>query len=323
MKYTNLEKHPEFVEKTLNLIETSFGYTPKHSFAVDFFPLMKKENHSHCHIITDNNNVVAHIGVLKRNLLLNEKLYPIYMYGGIAVHEDYRGKGLFKKFLEKILDEYKDCALHFLWSEKIELYKKLSFYPCINLYEHEQKKSSHSFKVINALLEQPNINTIKSLYTNDEIRIHRDDSHWNELVSIKSANLFLIESEGKILNYFIKDKGEDLKDIIHEYGFINQQQLEVMQNYGKVWSSKAISNSALPLYSSLVSIGKTELFKKFIFDLCEIDILAVEDNNVRFQINNETFTQSQEDFLQGVFGPGKYQELIDTNSIYICGLDSI
>jgi GNAT superfamily N-acetyltransferase len=326
MLYTNLEEVPNFVQKAVNLIENSFGYTAENSFAVDFYPLMKKSNYKNCHIIIDNDEVIAHIGVLERQLEINNKLHTIYMYGGIAVSDKYRGKGIFKDFFNSLLEQYKDCALHLLWSEKLDLYKKFNFYPCIGLYEYKKESFEHSYIIDKTKLKDIDseiLNKIKELYINNDVRIVRSNQHWEELKRISSSDIFLVYQQKELTNYFIMNKGADLIKIIHEYGFMNYEQLQIMRNYGTVWSSTQLGSNNNSIYASVARVGEIKLFSSFIKDMTNFEIVQVSKEVVEFKNNNDIYKQSLADFIVGVLGPGKYKELEKTANIYITGLDSI
>jgi GNAT superfamily N-acetyltransferase len=326
MLYTNLEKAPNFVQKTVDLIEKSFGYTSENSFQIDFYPLLKNSNHKNCHIIIENDEVIAHIGVLERRLEIKNKLHTIYMYGGIAVSDSFRGKGLFKKLFNSLENQYKDCALHLLWSEKLDLYNKFNFHPCIGLYEYKKESFEHSFNVVETKfkdIDQSTLNRVKELYINNEIRIKRFDDDWNEVKQITSADLFLIYKDEELVNYFVMNKGADLTGIIHEYGSIDKKYLVVMRNYGTVWCSLNIDSSSAPLYAALAHAGESNLFSSFIKDITDFDLVNLGRDDIHFKNKNDSYHQSISDFLIGIFGPGKYKEVQDTQSINISGLDSI
>lgn len=327
MLFTTLHDKPDFVQKTVKLIETSFGYTNKHSFLIDFYPLLAKSNHKNCHIIIHENEVIAHIGVLRRVIENSNLQHSITMYGGIAVSPDYRGMGLFKKLNSSISSLYNETALHMLWSDKLDLYKKINFSPAIDLFEYKQEKSPHPYVALQKKicdLNSEETSQLKMLYrSSSEIRIHRTDKDWEDLKEITSADLYLIYLDEELINYFIMNKGADLESIIHEYGFINKEQLDVMKNFGKVWSSVQLTKDSSLLYSALIKPGDLKSFSSFIFDLYNFKVTNTQKDFVEFEYKNESFKQTQTHFLQGIFGPGQFEELCDTRKVYICGLDSI
>jgi predicted acetyltransferase len=326
MKYTNLKDSPEFVQKTYKLIENSFEYTSENSFSVDFYPLMKKENHSNCFIYIDGDIVVAHIGVLTRVLPMNKDEVSIAMYGGIAVNESYRGKGIFKNLFNEIQNGFKTVALHLLWSEKLDLYKKYNFHPCVDLYEYQKEISSHNFNIIKTRLNeltQEEISVLSQLYNeSSELRIKRDTNSWEELSHIVSADLFLIKEKNKIINYFIMNKGQDLDGIVHEYGLIDKSYLKLFRSYGNVWTPFNSKIESINMFATIIKIGDGDSFKKFIKNYSNISINRVSSEKVEFNFQENSFSLDHDEFLQGVFGPGRFKE-INATPLFISGLDSI
>lgn len=329
MKITNLKESPQFLEKTLKLIETSFEYSPENSFDIDFYPLIEKKNHHNCHIMIENNDVVAHIGVLKKNLLLNSELYPFTMYGGIAVDSKYQGQGKFKELFDYVLTQYRHTTFSLLWSEKIELYEKFQFIPCVELNQYDYKENNidsfpHLFEIQQTYLidlSKEDLEKVKELYqSRKELRVYRSEEDWKSLSNITTAELYLVFQNDQIVNYFIKGKGQDLTDIIHEYGHLNKEQLEIMQEYGTVWSPQKLAEST-SLFASLLRIEDKDLFKKFINNYTPIEILNI-DNQIQFKFGEENYQESFEDFLLGIFGPGRFEE-ISAPQLFISGLDSI
>lgn len=328
MKLTNLEESPHFVQEVLNLIESSFGYTIENSFAVDFYPLMKKDNHKNCYLLVDKGIVIAHTAQLTRDIEFNGKTYPVSMYGGIAVHQSYQGKGIFKKLFNEVISNYTNFALHFLWSEKIDLYGKFNFYPAIEMYQYNKGSYQHSLNVIEtklSLLDQQEKQEVYNLYSkSSEIRIKRDMQHWKELECITSSTLFIIKEQDKITNYFNMNKGADLTNTIHEYGFIDSIQLRVMLNFGNVWSASLIDDiKSKSLYSSLIKPGDFTLFSKLMLEVFSTKILEIKDEQIKLELNGQEFQVPLGDFLNGTMGPGKYKELSASPFFYICGMDSI
>ena len=330
MMYTNLKDSPEFVQKTLNLIEESFGYDNANSFKIDFYPLFNKSNFKNCHILVDNNNVVAHIGQLTKSITIGEATYDLSMYGGISVNSQYRGKGIFKEFFRTIKDKYTNYALHLLWSDKIELYKKFKFYPCIGMYEYPKNQNNYPLSDLKIErsdlknLSEKELKIIEQIYShNDEIRINRNNMNWNEIKNISSAQLFLIKRNSQIENYFFINKGADLDGVIHEYGHINIEYQKVLSNYGKVWASTKMTDSAQPLFAALCSPGEKDLFNLFVKSLCGIQISSLSQKEVKFKFLDSLYTQPVNEFLIGILGPNRYKELNDSKKLFISGLDSI
>ena len=328
MIYTNLKDSPGFYKQTLDLIEKSFNYSRDHSFEIDFYSLMQLSNRENAHIIVENDQVIAHIATLDQHFSINGKTFPIRMYGGISVSESYRGRGLFKTLFNHLFKN-EDVSMHFLWSDKIELYQKYFFHPCIEMYEYEKNKvmNKHKYQIIKKRisdLSDTELQMITNFYNKiHEYRIARDDQYWKMIKNFESIDIHLIYFDNKLINYFLKNKGEDLTDIIHEYGLIDEHFLNIFLNYGKVWTPFLNNkNHPLSLFSSLCRIGDEKMFTSLISEITPFKNVLINDQNISFKFEDKLYSESTPDFLNGVFGPGRYKE-ITSLPFYICGLDSI
>jgi predicted N-acetyltransferase YhbS len=327
MEITTLEKKPNVFEKCLKLIEKSFGYKNSHSFAVDFYPLVNDENHRNCFIITEGDNVIAHIGVLKRIIKIGNHDFKVNFYGGIAVDENTRGKGVFKKLFNHVLENNLACHLHLLWSDKINMYEKFHFFPAISQYEYSHIGVSNGDYIkcrYDELSGQEQI-TIQKLYEKDsKIKILRSFKDWQKIKEIKSADFYIKRQQQEIVDYFVMNKGADLKGIIHEHRELDEAKLNKLRGHGKVWTSKAYGSEVNNLlYSSLVRPG--ESFIEFIahYTKGQIKVLSFDFDGVDFCFKSKDYYLPMEDFITGVLGPGQFKELENIEPIFICGLDSI
>lgn len=316
MNYTNLADSPHLAAKALELIEKSFGYGTKDSFAVDFYPLFNSHNYKNCYLIEEAGEVMAHIGVKEREL----NSFPIIMLGGIAVAEKARGKGLFRDLFNYIIEANSQSSIYLLWSDKLDLYSKFGFYPAGKLFEYPQHTSQVEFSVELTTWDKF---CYEDLYHNpQELRIKRTESDWNEVKKITSAELYLIKEKDKVINYFVKGKGADLTNIIHEYGLINSKHLKCMQNFGTVWSPLDFGTGSA-LYGTVIKPGSEKLFKDLIKSLFKLEVISFNSDQVTFIFDSKTLTLSQADFLTGTFGPNQYSELNFAKPLFISGLDSV
>lgn len=329
MQQTNLKNSPEYVEKTLQLIENSFGYNSSQHFNIDFYPLYNPENFPNCHILVENDEVIAHIGTRDGSFRIGNQTFPVRMYGGIAIAEAARGKGLFKNFFQKILSLDENSCLSILWSEKLELYQKFDFYPCVQLNSYAQTTDQNQVKYkitqtkLYHLTESQKLK-IYELYNNtSEIRLERNHKSWKMLEEITSSELYLISENDEIINYFFKGKGQDLTNIIHEYGKIDEYFLRIMQAYGDVWTpflSKGQKFQAL--FGSVWRINNQKTFEQLLNHYCEIQIKNFSDDLIDFRFQGEAYDLENSEFMLGVFGPGRFRE-IQKPYFFISGLDSI
>jgi GNAT superfamily N-acetyltransferase len=326
MKFTTLEKNPEYFFDTIALIEKAFNYSKNNSFLTDFYPLMNKANHKNCFLLILENQVIAHIGALEKSLLINNTTYEFIMYGGIAVADQYQGKGYFRNLFEYVLEEYKEKVFHLLWSEKIDVYEKFSFHPAIGQYQFNHDLSDATeflpFKLSDLTKEE--INQMHKLYINStETRCLRRNEDWNLLCNITSADLFIKKTNNEISNYIFINKGQDLQGVIHEVGHFNDH--AELVKYGILWSPHYNETVSEIQYAANMKIGSYQIFSQFILDYTNqiIKINKIEQEYVDFEFENKKFKLEHPDFLSGIFGPGQFRELSNCKPIYISGLDSI
>lgn len=79
-------------------------------------------------IIEENGEIIAHIGVIPLDILLNQKKLRVAAIHGIGVKEESRGKGLFKQLIQETLiyiENNFDASL--LFTDKPDLYKRYHF----------------------------------------------------------------------------------------------------------------------------------------------------------------------------------------------------
>lgn len=330
MKITTLNERPDKYGEVLKLIHECFRYDRTNNFAIDFFPLMKPENHRNCCIVLDDQDrVLGHAAVNERCFSFKETSHPVLLIGGVCVAPNARGKGLLHQLMRYIFRAYPHYALHILWSEKNEMYQQYRFYPCMQLIELDQTLGkSETFEQRKFhLLSQSEKSQIRQIYHNaGELRVHRNDSHWHDIENIKSSDLFIKRScsdRDKIENYFFMNKGQDLTGIIHEYGSL--EDLNDMRHYGKIWAiGEELKEFGQTLYGALFRIADPLLFKSFVEALTDKKILIQEiDEFVDFEFQGRNYHSYHMEFLQGIFGPGHFKELLPLPSLFISGLDSV
>lgn len=331
MNITNLRATPHLLAATLELIEKSFHYTKANSFSVDFAPLMDKSNHHNCFVLYENEKVIAHIGVCERKILG----MPIAMLGGIAVEEARRGEGHFNQLLQEVLSEKRsEVACFILWSDQEKLYRKFGFYLCGTQIENALTNSQSNFlKTKLSLLNQEQFAQVQNLYQKSFCHhytsIQRTPAEWEQLKNITSSDLYIREQEGKISDYFIMNKGQDLSGIIFEYASLNElgSLLNEISGHGKVWSGLHFHDGGEAQYQFFLAPGETKLFARLIGLYTQEQILIRDINpmkqEVYFYFNEELLSLEVEEFLRGVLGPGPFEELGELKPVFISGLDSI
>lgn len=330
-----LSKKPSCFESTIKLIERSFEYKKPHTFRIDFAPLIDKSNHHNCFIYVDEkDNVLAHVGVKERTITLNNKKFTIALLGGIAVDESRRGEGIFQTLFNDVLAEKRsDTTFFLLWSNLEKLYNKFGFHLCGTQLEISTPRKNSAFtKTTYGALTPDEQQEIRTLYQKSFSKMYltldRSDKDWDQLSLITSADLFIKKNEGRIQGYYFQNKGQDLPEVIYEYGTTEDMQsfLQEISQYGKLWLGKDLLESENFQYQFFLCPGDLNHFKDFIatytnnqFIIRNINLMKQE---VFFDFNDETLMLELPEFLRGVFGPGIFEE-IETEALFISGLDSI
>lgn len=332
---TNLKDSPGLFDETLKLIEESFQYESPNRFEIDFYPLVSPVNREHNHLLlNEKKEVVAHIGCKVRSISLGDQTYSVTMLGGIAVSKECRGSGLFQKLFSHVLSVYKEKTTFFLlWSDLEKLYNKFDFYLCGGQFEVSMEKSQDpfvetSFSALSANEKEDIKRLYQESFTKTYLTLNRNDTDWNELASVTSADLFIKKTDNHVSDYFLMNKGQDLSNIIYEYGTSGEfiPFLRSIAAYGKLWTGENFLDSTEAQYQFFLSIGNEELFKTFISHYTEnkfnVRAINFEKNEVFVDFEDETLSFELEDFFRGVFGPEKFEE-VPTKPFFISGIDSI
>ena len=330
-----LSEKPSCFEATVKLIEKAFHYKKPNSFEIDFAPLIDKSNHKNCFIMLDENeNVLAHIGAKDQFLTLGNKQFPVTMLGGIAVDEARRGEGHFQTLLQDVLAEKRsDTTLFLLWSDMEKLYNKFGFHLCGNQFEYSlERKETHFIKTKYkdlSELEQKEIQTLyKESFAKTYLTLNRKEEDWKLIEKITSADLFIKKRNGRISHYYFMNKGQDLPEIIYEYGTKEDMSAFIQEigAYGKVWMGKPIVETESLQYQFFMTPGDLRLFTEFTLAFTDNKVSIRNINpmkqEVYFDYNEELLGLDLEEFLRGLFGPGSFEE-IEMPAIFLSGLDSI
>jgi hypothetical protein len=263
---------------------------------------------------------------------------PVCLFGGISVHPNYRGKGVFKFFMNNIITRFeKDCGLFMLWSGDPSLYLKFGFHLTGEQFETIATNSEDiqlftKTKLIN--LASKEIEQIGKIYKNiiskNFLTFDREYNDWANLKNITSADLYIKKnSSGEIDEYFIVHKGEDLVNIVYENSFILTEKHYSLAPF-KIWSPVKSKNPTKDNthYTCMTRLGSSQYFNSFIqqISLNMINIIEynIEKNYISFYFKGDKITTGINDFLCGLLGPGQFEEIkLFLPKLYISGLDSI
>jgi predicted N-acetyltransferase YhbS len=325
----------EKLKETLLLIEECFEYPEGYSFKEDFAPLFTEKNINNCRLLIekDSQKIIGHIGVSKRNLLVDAKAFPVSFLGGICIHKDFQGKGLFKKFFQIVLKQIEaKTPLSFLWSGDPSIYYKYGFHLCA-LQASTNLEALYDSNSKYQLIKEPSDQDwiiVKESYDNFILNknhsIQRSENEWDTIKNIHSTNLYINYEDN---SYFFINKGADLKDTIHELAIDNIEKFKSPIKQGNLWYPSQLNLEAEKTqFATIARVNGEDLFKKFIEHLSggHISIEKIDNTNNLITFYFEGYLQeiSINDFLCGIWGPGSFEEFNKfIKPLYICGLDSI
>lgn len=331
-----LSESPELLSQVIDIIEKEFKYHPDNSVQVDFYPLLKEDNlYNNFVLINDANEVLGHVGTKPCVYRVGENQYPILHMGGIAVPEEHQGKGYFKKlFSEVIYQLEKRHAFLFLWSEKQELYEKFGFFPIggqIQPRETYQKIEGYE-KVTYKDLKEEEKQNLKDIYQTNALFFFKPERDWSDFENTTSVNLHVKKDDGEIISYYLEGKGQDLNNVIHEFGiqldhfedeFLNFQQNACFMPF----QFYPIEQDFYQLqYTALCKFGNPYFLQNFIKDYSRGEITNIEkkDDQLAFIFDNNDYSLSAREMMEVLWGPQIVQEFFGRyQGLFIPGIESI
>ncbi|MDP4145148.1 MAG: GNAT family N-acetyltransferase [Bacillota bacterium] len=217
------------------LLRSYFNYTQT-VFGFDLMDWRKsghwKDNYIP-HAIVFNNQVVAGMGASKMMVQINGSNVPAIQIGSVGVMPEYRGKGLARILMERVLEEYKDYPLIFLFaSEDVsKFYTKLGYKrvqegePFIYI-QHKGKaleaekislNSEHLERLLNTKVQRSTI-----IDARDNLSFY-----WFHLMYFYEEDIYYIEEKDVI---FIASYEDDIV-YLHDVLSSNEVTFDEIQNY--------------------------------------------------------------------------------------------
>lgn len=331
MKFSTLAQYSQYKDEIIKEIESAFHYDSDQSFNIDFYQLVKEDNLKNCHLLlSDNNEVIAHIGVRPVTLDYKGSEVDTIFIGGIVTKKEYQGQGHFKKLYEHTMAIYQDkCALVILWSDHDKLYQKFGFRPfgltavLGTEVVTQDRITSNQYTKANEI----DYKLLAPLYNKsykDSIKVKRDTNDWDEIAKITSNHLYVKKDSNKVTDYLFFEKGQDLKGIIHEISFTdNEKELSKFHQL-QVLSPYLYDDESFYIHLAFGKVLNQKLFCEFINKISKNKLLIEFNQEFILKIDEEVFQIDQDEILPILFGPNQAQELFDLiPPIYISGADSI
>ena len=264
MIITTLKENPHYKDQVLKEIEREFQYETDHSFNIDFYQLMKHENHANCHLLLDDKEeLVSHIGVRPVTLHYKGVDIEVIFLGGIITRKKFQGRGHFKELYNYIIKRYQSqYALAILWSDHSKLYQKLGFSSFgLTAVLGETPVSS-------ALIEQRGffeaspmeLKQIAHLYLesySNTISVKRTPKDWSDISNITSSK-FYIKRDNKLIAKTINPHISDSQNMFKEK--IKKRMIGISPSGKVVQLNLSISESLVYAYEKTI-FSSTMIFQ--------------------------------------------------------------
>ncbi len=321
MNVLTLNNFPDKLNECLELISSAFNYPKEYSYKDDFALLTHKSNHSNCYFIQEDDQVVATLFTLPRNLIYKEASLPVLFFGGISVRDENRGGGLFRSLLETVTLLNSNRALFLLWSDLSSLYEKFSFHEFGLVEEVDSSNTEHPLDHLKAASADLK-GQLRQAYhdiSNQFLIPERSSEDWELLLSSPSIEL-LQDKAGS--TYFV-GKGFDLQGICHEHYLAHSSDTPQVPKY---WNYKPIEESTNLRYMGFMRLGSLETLNEFIEETSKgrLKIIDRSEEMIKVKFDGEDFELSDKDFIQGLWGPGKITEWLGlAPQVRVMGFDSV
>ncbi len=234
--YKNIDKYRLSFNKLANEI---FGADFENWYQAGFW-----DSTCICYSYVNHDEVIANVSVSKLNMLIEDQEVLALQIGTVMTHPEYRGKGLARKLMEYVLNEYESkCDLMYLFANK----NVLNFYPKFGFEKVGQCRfsidiSNKSYREERKLIQlnisrKDDLEIIRRLSQrrvpiSKKLSVKNDQSifGWYCLNTFKD-NLYYLEKEEIIFIY--KAEGE----ILHLYDVVSDRELELESILDKIASS--------------------------------------------------------------------------------------
>lgn len=169
-------------------------------FGIDFTKWYEKgcwNDNYICYSYVDGNRIIANASISKMMIVLKGREYKAIQIGTVMTHPDYRNKGLSKKLMNSIIDQYeKEYDFIYLFANDTVL----DFYP---KFGFQMVKESRFILNISALQRQTvKINTLRQLDMNNQYDYNLLESFAAERIPVSSV-LGVKNNEHLLMFYFI------------------------------------------------------------------------------------------------------------------------
>lgn len=237
----NYNKDPMLFERCINLMDGIFPGIKK--VAVDGIKYNARwDRISIPFIVEVSGNVIAHLGLIPFEVMLNNKPCKIAALHGICVHEAYRGQGFFKQLMREALEYIdKNFTAAILFTNKSHLYKAYNFHALpeydfmVNANTFEKKSSDIQLL---SLTNKDDLLIIENLL-NNHLTLSNQFGFINEkfifMLDHLTRNIYFSPSLNILLSYEVIDKTLYFRYIASQKQYALHEIIAMIpQNFNKV-----------------------------------------------------------------------------------------
>lgn len=296
-------------------------------------------------IVTQGEEIIAHLGYVVREFQCADYRMKIGMIGSVVTNKAYRGQGIASRLLKKAFEDLrlKGCVVSILWSENAKFYFPLGFYRAGR--ERDLKFSVDSVPDVVVPSRKASVqdaNQIWRLYQRNPYKIDRSLEEQKHLLQIPNCQV-LVTGENAVTSYIAINKGADFENYIHEWGGNPQDVLQsITYAQRELYPDKELTliapmrvdlnpikqfakerwNGAVGLFKVLDRTMLLSLYENYLRKLDVQYSWNREKNGILFG-KQEVFARNDQELIQMVFGEGEVAESHPELPFFLWGFDSI
>lgn len=213
-------EHKTIEEAALHLMESALR--EGRPLAAEYPLVFSDEGPGHIETLDDEGTVVSTCAWIARKLLTPSAEVPVALVGSVATEEKMRGRGLGTQILAKATDRAnaEGAALSLLWADDPNWYQERGWIPF----------GTEAIYVVDDtiafLLPEPtnvreacegDAESIHALYTQRAFRVARSLAETKAMLGVPEMQVFVCEKDGAVAGYACMGRGEDLRQVIHEW----------------------------------------------------------------------------------------------------------
>jgi len=160
---------------------------------------------------------------LRRDLLTPGGALPVALVGSVATREDARGRGLGTDVVDRAIDRAAEAgaAIALLWADDPAWYQERGWVPFGSEFLHVVE-DGWAF-----LLPDPvgvrtaaatDAQAIHALYAQHLARVDRTAAETRTMLGVPAMRTVVAEQGGRVVGYACMGRGEDLMNVVHEWG---------------------------------------------------------------------------------------------------------